>query len=300
MFMRSIFIYMYINIAIFIHNIMSYHNSARENWFEVTQVLLFLPLAFWPSRQTVTYRWSAWTLLQLLPVPLNRWQTSSSAPPTFWQSSSEEECHQHAYLKSVWTVVHSDAFSYFTWQNRHVLIWDSRCINKCGHSGHPGGCCRGKGTPWIKSWWVTVGLADIDQEDGWGSRPRTLRQNLQVWAKPGFKISEPGTRKYICSNDLLLFIQQMSYTARPWDTAEQELSSNSYLQGALSKDPGNKKVLARWKGSGKVFQAVACVRVQRREARFSRYLKNLRVRKNEDGDAEGARRSPACPLSWRL
>ena len=90
-----------------------------------------------------------------------------------------------------------------------------------------------------------MGLADIDQEDGWGSRPRTLRQNLQVWSKPGFKISEPGTRKYICSNDLLLFIQQMSYTARPWDTAEQELSSNSYLQGALSKDPGNKKVLAR-------------------------------------------------------
>ena len=29
MFMRSIFIYMYISIAIFIHNIMSYHNSAR-------------------------------------------------------------------------------------------------------------------------------------------------------------------------------------------------------------------------------------------------------------------------------
>lgn len=42
MFMRSIFIYMYINIAIFIHNIMSYHNSARENWFVVTQVSLFL------------------------------------------------------------------------------------------------------------------------------------------------------------------------------------------------------------------------------------------------------------------
>ena len=42
MFMRSVFIYMYINIAIFIHNIMSYHNSARENWFVVTQVLLFL------------------------------------------------------------------------------------------------------------------------------------------------------------------------------------------------------------------------------------------------------------------
>ena len=61
-----------------------------------------------------------------------------------------------------------------------------------------------------------MGLADIDQEGGWGSRPRTLRQNLQVWAKPGFKISEPGTSKYIPSNDLLLFIQQMSYTARPW------------------------------------------------------------------------------------
>lgn len=42
MFMGNIFIYMYINIAIFIHNIMSYHNSARENWFVVTQVLLFL------------------------------------------------------------------------------------------------------------------------------------------------------------------------------------------------------------------------------------------------------------------
>lgn len=40
--MGSIFIYTYINIAIFIHNIMSYHNSARENWFVVTQVLLFL------------------------------------------------------------------------------------------------------------------------------------------------------------------------------------------------------------------------------------------------------------------
>ena len=42
MFMGSIFIYTYINIAIFIHNIMSYHNCARENWFVVTQVLLFL------------------------------------------------------------------------------------------------------------------------------------------------------------------------------------------------------------------------------------------------------------------
>lgn len=37
--MGSIFIYMYIKIAIFIHNIMSYHNSAREKLFVVTQVL---------------------------------------------------------------------------------------------------------------------------------------------------------------------------------------------------------------------------------------------------------------------
>ena len=41
--MGSIFIYMYIKIAIFIHNITSYHNSAREKLFVVTQVLSIFP-----------------------------------------------------------------------------------------------------------------------------------------------------------------------------------------------------------------------------------------------------------------
>lgn len=53
-----------------------------------------------------------------------------------------------------------------------------------------------------------------EQEDGQGSRPRALSQNPQVWAKPGFTVSESGARKHIRSNDNFLFIQQMPCTAR--------------------------------------------------------------------------------------